>query len=388
MSSAATRTGTSPADRAAWFTSATTNEHRQPDPRRWTTVSTEPTAQHELPGWLSRGQRWAVGIAVGLGLVLAGYGLAGSYVTVSALAVRRGVPLPGLVPAGIDGGLVAVVVLDLVLAWIGAPVGWLRQLVRVLSVGTIAANAVAGWPDPVAVGLHAAAPVMLLAMVEAGRTVLLRRMGQARGTLREAVPLSRWMLAPWRTWLLWRRMVLWGVTSYRVAVEVELELRRAVSVLRMHYGRGWRRRAPTDLVWMLRTGNAVEQACARVQVLVSGDGATAAAHGDCVITKRTLGWTALCSVSVAAWVPGLRQRCPHYNGMVPTGTGPVGAGAAPQSSTLGSDGSTGFRGDPAQTDEGRGGQVQSTHPSCPHGRSGCDAHPVLRLINVTATTCW
>jgi hypothetical protein len=111
--------------------------------------------------------------------------------------------LAGLVPAGIDGGLVGV--LDLVLAWISMPVGWLRQLVRVLSVGTILANAVGGWPDPVAVGLHAAAPVMLLAMVEAGRTVLLRRMGKVDGTLRDSIPLTRWVLAPWRTWLLWRR---------------------------------------------------------------------------------------------------------------------------------------------------------------------------------------
>jgi hypothetical protein len=48
-----------------------------------------------------------------LGLLVAGYGLAGSYVTISALAARHDVPLPGLVPVGIDGGLVAVVVLDL-----------------------------------------------------------------------------------------------------------------------------------------------------------------------------------------------------------------------------------------------------------------------------------
>jgi hypothetical protein len=148
-------------------------------------------------------------------------------------------------------------------------------------VGTIAANAVGGWPDPIAVGLHTAAPLMLLAMVEAGRTVLLRRIRQGRGTLRKAVPLARWLLAPWRTWLLWRRMVLWRVTSYQRAVEVELELRRAVSVLRMHYGRGWRRRAPTDLVWMLRTGIAVERTCARVQALVSGDDPPVVRDGDC-----------------------------------------------------------------------------------------------------------
>lgn len=213
---------------------------------------------------LTTGQAAVVALSVMLGLVVAGYGFAGSYVTVPALAARQGVPLAGLVPAGINGGLVAVVVLDLVLAWIGTPVAWLRQLVRVQSVGTVAANAAGGWPSPIAVGLHSAAPVMLLAMVEVGRTVLLRRMGHANGTLRDPVLLARWLLAPWRTWLLWRRMVLWRITSYRQAVEAELELRCAVALLRTRYGRRWRRRAPTDLVWMLRTGTHVEEAYERV----------------------------------------------------------------------------------------------------------------------------
>jgi uncharacterized protein DUF2637 len=85
---------------------------------------------------LSRGQTVAVVLSVGFGVVVAAsYGLTSSYLSVSELADRHDVPLAALVPAGIDGGLVAVVVLDLVLTWIGAPVGWLRQLVRVLSVG-------------------------------------------------------------------------------------------------------------------------------------------------------------------------------------------------------------------------------------------------------------
>ncbi|TCO61879.1 uncharacterized protein DUF2637 [Actinocrispum wychmicini] len=220
---------------------------------------------------LSSGQLAAVAAAVVLGVVVAGYGLAGSYVTVSELAARQGVPLADWVPAGIDGGLIAVVVL----AWIGAPVGWLRQLVRVLSVGTIAANAAGGWPDWIAVGLHSAAPLMLLAIVEAGRTVLLRRIGQANNTLRDAIPLVRWALAPWRTWLLWRRMVLWQLTSYRQAVDTELELRRVIALLRRRYGRRWRRLAPADVVWLLRAGVHASDACARVLAAVQAEGAVA-----------------------------------------------------------------------------------------------------------------
>lgn len=134
---------------------------------------------------LSRGQMWAVGAAVTLGLTVAEYGFAGSYLTISTLAAQHELPLPELVPAGIDGGLVAVVVLDLVLAWTGRSVGWLRQLVRLLSMGTIAANVVGGWPDPVAVGMHVAAPMMVLAMVEAGRTVLLRFQQEVLAAMRE-----------------------------------------------------------------------------------------------------------------------------------------------------------------------------------------------------------
>jgi putative effector of murein hydrolase LrgA (UPF0299 family) len=83
---------------------------------------------------LSHGQRLAFGGAVVLAVGLAAYGAVGSYATVSTLAANVGVPLPNLVPIGIDGGLVGVVVLDLVLAWTGSPVGWLRQLARLLTV--------------------------------------------------------------------------------------------------------------------------------------------------------------------------------------------------------------------------------------------------------------
>ncbi|HEX5406913.1 MAG TPA: DUF2637 domain-containing protein, partial [Pseudonocardiaceae bacterium] len=219
------------------------------------------------PG-LTRAQVIAVGISVALGFVVFGYGMAGSYVTVSHLAARHGVPLAAFVPAGIDGGLISVVVLDLVLVWVGTPVGWLRQVVRLLSVGTVVANAVGGWPDLVAVGLHVAAPVMVLAMVEAGRAVLLRRLDVMLGTARDVIPVQRWLLAPWPTALLWRRMVLWQITSYRTAVDLELETRHVMALLRRHYGRGWRRRAPGDVVWMLRTGVAIEEACARVEELI------------------------------------------------------------------------------------------------------------------------
>lgn len=216
---------------------------------------------------LSRGQIVVIVFATFLGLALACYGVVGSYATIRELADQRGLPLPGLVPAGIDGGLIGTVVLDLLLAWTAQSLGWLRQLSRVLTAGTVVANGVGGWPDVVSVGLHVAAPVMLLAMVEAARAVLLRRLGVGNGALRDPIPLVRWLLSPWRTWLLWRRMTLWQVAGYRAALDVELMLRRSVARLRARYGRRWAQCVPADLVWMLRCGVFLDEAYAAVRAL-------------------------------------------------------------------------------------------------------------------------
>jgi uncharacterized protein DUF2637 len=222
-------------------------------------------AEVRRPARLSRGQRAAVSGSVTLGLGLAAYGVAGSYQTLSGLAQRRGVPLAPLVPVGIDGGLIGVVVLDLVRSWIGQPIGWLRQLVRVLTVGTVAANAAAGWPDLVLTGLHVAAPLMLLVMVEAGRTVLLRRIGGPDGRPRDPIPVARWVLAPWPTWLMWRRMVMWRIASFQDALEAEQQRRHAIALLKASYGRRWKRHAPPELVRMLRTGVSMGDAVARAR---------------------------------------------------------------------------------------------------------------------------
>lgn len=216
---------------------------------------------------LTRSQQLALTGAIGLALALATYGVVGSYTTISAKAAELGVPLPHLVPIGIDGGLIGVVVLDLVLAWTGHPVGWLRQLARLLTIGTVAANVSAGWPNPTAIGLHAAAPLMLLVMVEAGRAVLLRRAGLASGVARDRIPIGRWILSPWRTWLLWRRMILWQITSYRTALDLDARVHRARRQLTNQFGSRWKQAAPANVVWMLRTAPYAEEACAEVEAL-------------------------------------------------------------------------------------------------------------------------
>jgi endonuclease V-like protein UPF0215 family len=65
-------------------------------------VSVDGGAAEEQVRRLSRGQTAAVVLSFVLGVVVAGYGLAGSYLSISELANRHDVPLAWLVSAGID----------------------------------------------------------------------------------------------------------------------------------------------------------------------------------------------------------------------------------------------------------------------------------------------
>jgi hypothetical protein len=191
-----------------------------------------------------------------------------SYDNLFHLAASRGVPIPHLSPLEIDVGLIVVIAMDIVLTWLGHPIGGLRLLARILGIGTIAANVAAGWPDPVGSSMRAFAPVIIVAVTEAFRAFLLRR---HRDADEQGIPFSRWMLAPWPTFVLWRRMKLWDIPGYRAAVDMELSRRQAIVKLEMHFGGKWKTDAPADLVWMLRAGVRMPEALSRTAVLVQAD---------------------------------------------------------------------------------------------------------------------
>ena len=197
-------------------------------------------------------------------VILVSYGAAGSYDGLWHLAATHQVPLPRLVPLGLDGGLIGVILLDITLTWAGRPLAWLRFAARVFALGTLAANAAAGWPDPVAVFLRIFAPALIVVITEAIRTVLLDRVREER----DPVPLARWILAPLPTFRLWRRMILWRVSDYGAAVDMEISRRQAIVRLTAHYpGEDWRKAAPGDLAWALRNGLKMEDALAAVAEL-------------------------------------------------------------------------------------------------------------------------
>jgi hypothetical protein len=217
-------------------------------------------------------------------LVLIAYGAAASYDNLWHLALSRGVPLPRLMPVGLDGGLVGTVALDLVLTWIGYPLWWLRTVARLFALGTVAANALAGWPNPVGMFLRVAAPALIVIITEALRAVLLKRRREQAGNGR--IPAARWVLAFRSTFSLWRRMKLWGVTDYAEGLATEMQRLQAVESLTVLYrGKDWREQVPGDLAWMLTQGVFMDKALNRVAELTapaapevqgSGSGVTAA----------------------------------------------------------------------------------------------------------------
>jgi len=243
----------------------------------------ESRAQHKKRALTSR-QIAAVSAVVALvAVVLVTYGAAGSYDGLWHLAAARHVPLPRLVPAGLDGGLIGVIALDITLTWAGRPLAWLRFAARAFALGTVTANAAAGWPDPVAVFLRVFAPALIVVITEAIRTVLLDRAREDR----DPVPLARWILAPVPTFRLWRRMVLWRVRDYGTAVDMEISRRQAAVRLAGRYGKEWRKAAPADLVWALRNGVRMGETLAAVAVLTAPPAALPAPLRKRVPVKRS-----------------------------------------------------------------------------------------------------
>lgn len=205
--------------------------------------------------WQSAGIAVTVFLTAAVGLGLAAYAAAASYESVSGLAAAHHVPLPRLNPLGIDGGLFGVIAINLALIWAGIRLPWLRAAARLFAAGTIAANAAAGYPDPVSMCLRMAAPVLFVILMETASAVLLHRSDQGEG-----IPLSRWLLDIRGTWRLWRRMKLWRIRDYAQAVDMELSRLDAIEKLAEKFGQGWQEKVPGNVAWMLRAGVRMDEA--------------------------------------------------------------------------------------------------------------------------------
>ncbi|MER6734953.1 DUF2637 domain-containing protein [Streptomyces puniciscabiei] len=205
------------------------------------------------PLQLTRMHRVLIGVVVTGALIIAGIGFAGSYAAVRALALKKGFGNFSYVfPVGIDAGICVLLSLDLLLTWIRIPFPLLRQTAWLLTAATIAFNGAAAWPDPLGVGMHAVIPVLFVVAVEAARHAIGRIADITADKHMEGVRLTRWVLSPVPTFLLWRRMKLWELRSYDQVIKLEQERLVYQARLRSRFGRAWRRKAPVESLMPLR----------------------------------------------------------------------------------------------------------------------------------------
>ncbi|MDT6986310.1 DUF2637 domain-containing protein [Streptomyces lusitanus] len=197
--------------------------------------------------------RILIGVVVTGAVVIAGIGFAGSYAAVRELALKKGFgDFSYVFPIGIDAGICVLLALDLLLTWIRIPFPLLRQTAWLLTAATIAFNGAAAWPDPLGVGMHGVIPVLFVVSVEAARHAIGRIADITADKHMEGVRLTRWLLSPVPTFLLWRRMKLWELRSYEQVIKLEQERLVYQARLRSRFGRAWRRKAPVESLMPLR----------------------------------------------------------------------------------------------------------------------------------------
>ncbi|MFJ6772631.1 DUF2637 domain-containing protein [Kitasatospora sp. NPDC091257] len=209
----------------------------------------------------------AILAAVG-GAALAGIGFSGSYNALKDLGFRHSFgDFSYAFPIGVDAGIVALLAMDLHLIRKGAPAPWLRLLAHTFTAATIYFNAASAGSltaNPTGTAMHAVIPVMFVAVVEAGRRLVIRITRIEAGHGRDGVPLHRWILAPWPAFLMFRRMRLNGIASYDRAVKLEQERLVYRVMLERDHGKKLKD-APSDLLLPLtmeRFGLSVDEALA------------------------------------------------------------------------------------------------------------------------------
>ncbi|MEV4258734.1 DUF2637 domain-containing protein, partial [Spirillospora sp. NPDC049652] len=186
--------------------------------------------------------------------VLALLGFVNSFTAVADAAHPSFGRLAWTVPLGIDLGIAAFAALDIVLARLDMRVRWLRLVPWTLTGATVYLNIAV---EHTAFGriAHALLPVLWVIAVEIGAHVIRVRAGIESGTRMDGIRASRWLLAPWPTLKLWRRMVLWEIRSYPDALGRERDRVLARTDLKDAYGTlAWRWKAPRRTKALYRLG--------------------------------------------------------------------------------------------------------------------------------------
>jgi Protein of unknown function (DUF2637) len=217
------------------------------------------TTEHHSPAAPQRvlgdspGERRIVAIIGSSVLALALTGMYVSFRTVYAYVLPYFHGTAWAVPSGVDLAILVFSAADLMLMYWDIPMPGLRLVPWAFTAATIALNWQSGGPLPIRIA-HAAMPSLWVVFCEYARHVIRHRVGLVAGTRMEKIRKSRWLLAPWSTARMWRRMILWEITNYRAGLDMEADRLTRRALLELEYGRRWRRKAPATKLLPLKLG--------------------------------------------------------------------------------------------------------------------------------------
>jgi hypothetical protein len=202
------------------------------------TTADEPAERHVDPlgpGWIT--------VATTIGIMGALIALGGMVLSFRAVSTEM-IPAFGarwswLVPIVVDLTVFVFSGVDLVLARLDMSHPLARLTVYGATAGTVYLNynATGALPGRIA---HVLMPSIWVVFIELMRHVVRRQTNLATGSRREPIPASRWLVSPWPTLKLWRRMILWRQHSYPRALTMERQRLGAIAAARAAHGRGWR----------------------------------------------------------------------------------------------------------------------------------------------------
>ncbi|WP_331725017.1 DUF2637 domain-containing protein [Streptomyces sp. NBC_00040] len=279
------------------------------------------------PPPFTKAQKWAISLAGVFFAGLAGLGGYGSFAAVEQEARKYGFTEHSwIVPIGVDLGILALLVVDLILEQLDMSLPPLRWLAWVFTAATIWFNIATvstslPWHEQITgKGMHAAMPLLFIAFMEGVRHAVRRRTGMLSNRRMDGIRLSRWLTDPFGTAGIWRRMVLWEVRSYRTGLVLERHRRERVGALRTQYGWLWRFKAPAEAKWPLR-GGMLDLA---LELTGTTWGTSPATTGD---------HPALPAPATSPAVPTLGTVAPELP-PAPTGMAPFPNGVVPASGTV------------------------------------------------------
>ncbi|MGW1491737.1 DUF2637 domain-containing protein [Streptomyces sp. NPDC002402] len=202
---------------------------------------------------LTQPELWLLGTVAVLAAGVGGLGLASSFEAVSTAGARWGFASPWMLPVGIDVAIPVFTAAFLLLIRTDMALGWVRFVPWALTGVTCWLNVAAGHSLSAKLA-HGTMPLLWVVLSEVAAHVYAARIGAVTGRRMEKIRRSRWLLAPLSTFALWRRMTLWEITSYAVALEREKERQLARAELRETYGRQWRKHTPQRTRVLLKLG--------------------------------------------------------------------------------------------------------------------------------------